>query len=234
MHTDHGDVPIEQIKVGDEVIARDQRTGKSELKPVTDLIPKHQGTLVELRIEGEPRVLRPSVAHPFWTRFNDSDSGHWITAANLRPGELVETIDGNWRKIESVTHDSGEEPVYNFTVAKDHDYFVGETGFLVHNAGNCPCSWGNPNTLEDHFLRHGPDFGSTSPEDYANQAAQFFQDSQANGLPTLIGPGGVIRVFDPASNTFGSFNPNGTTKTFFKPTSPNYWGNQPGGPPCIP
>jgi hypothetical protein len=138
VHTEHGDVPIEQIKVGDEVIARDQRTGKSELEPVTDLIPKHQGTLVELRIEGEPNVLRPSVAHPFWTRFNDSDSGHWITAANLRPGELVETIDGNWRKIESVTHDSGEEPVYNFTVANDHDYFVGETGFLVHNA-NCNC-----------------------------------------------------------------------------------------------
>lgn len=36
----------------------------------------------------------------------------------------------------------GQETVYNFTVAKDHDYFVGETGFLVHNAPPCGCKWG--------------------------------------------------------------------------------------------
>jgi hypothetical protein len=142
-------------------------------------------------------------------------------------------MQGAWRRVVSIAPLPGYETVYNFTVAKDHDYFVGETGFLVHNA-NCPCSWGNPNTLEDHFLRHGPDFGSLSPEDYANQASQFFQDGIANGLPTKIDGGGVIRIFDPASNTFGSFNPNGTTRTFFKPTPPNYWGKQPGGPPCIP
>ena len=37
----------------------------------------------------------------------------------------------------------GQETVYNFTVDKNHDYFVGETGFLVHNAGGCgPCRSG--------------------------------------------------------------------------------------------
>jgi hypothetical protein len=159
--------------------------------------------------------------------------GVWMPSGQMQVGDRLLTIDGHWSRITAITLLKGEAPVYNFTVAKDHDYFVGQTGFLVHNA-NCPCSWGNPNTLEDHFLRHGPDFGSTSPEDYANQAAQFLQDSQANGLPTKIGPGGVIRVFDPATNTFGSYNPNGTTKTFYKPTSPNYWNTQPGGPPCIP
>ena len=39
---------------------------------------------------------------------------------------------------------TGQETVYNFTVAKDHDYFVGETGFLVHNAPPCGCGPGNP------------------------------------------------------------------------------------------
>ena len=85
-----------------------------------------------------------------------------------------------------------------------------------------------PATLERHFTDHGADFGTTSAEDYANQASQFFQRSQAQGLPTKIDANGVIRVYDPASNTFGAFNPNGTTRTFFKPTSPTYFQRQPG------
>ena len=138
VHTEHGNVPIELIKVGERVVARDQLTGKEELKPVTALVPEHKGTLVEVQIEGEQHTLRPSLAHPLWVKRSESDTGHWIEAKNLRPGELVETIDGGWRKIESVKYDDGKETVYNFTVDKDHDYFVGETGFLVHNT-ECPC-----------------------------------------------------------------------------------------------
>jgi len=96
---------------------------------------------VELRVAGEPAVLRASVAHPFWVKRTSDETPHWINAANLKPGELAETIDGNWAEIQSVTPQPNEEIVYNFTVDKDHDYFVGQTGFLVHNA-NCPCKFG--------------------------------------------------------------------------------------------
>lgn len=96
--------------------------------------------MLELHIAGEKDAVRPSVGHPFWVKRSDSDSGHWIDAGNLHAGELVATLTGDWRKIESITTVDREQPVYNFTVAKDHDYFVGETGFLVHNAGGCGCS----------------------------------------------------------------------------------------------
>jgi RHS repeat-associated protein len=89
-------------------------------------------------------------------------------------------------------------------------------------------TWGNASTLERHFADHGADFGATSADEYANQASQFFQDSQAQGLPTKIDANGVIRVYDPVNNIFGAFNPNGTTRTFFKPTSPTYFQRQPG------
>ena len=92
-------------------------------------------------------------------------------------------------------------------------------------------SWGNPETLEDHFGRHGADFEATSQADYAEQASEFLQRSQAEGLPTKIDASGTIRTYDSASNTFGSYNPDGTTKTFFKPGNPNYWGRQPGVSP---
>ena len=86
----------------------------------------------------------------------------------------------------------------------------------------------------DHFERHGADFGATSAEDYASQASGFLQRAQAEGLPTKIDSSGTIRVYEPASNTFGSYNPNGTTKTFYKPsTGSNYWQRQLGVPPII-
>ena len=139
IHTDHGNVPMEKIAVGDRVYSRNRQTGKTELRPVTALTPPHRDKLLELRIEGETALLRPSLEHPFWVKRGAAEPGHWIEAANLVAGELLETIGGKWLKIISVTPVEGQETVYNFTVDKNHDYFVGETGFLVHNAGGCGC-----------------------------------------------------------------------------------------------
>jgi hypothetical protein len=94
--------------------------------------------------------------------------------------------------------------------------------------------WGNPKTLADHFARHGKDFGAKSADDYARQASDFFRRSQAERLPTKIDADGVIRVYDPKSNTFGAFNPDGTTRTLFKPRSSTYFDRQPGSPPWGP
>jgi RHS repeat-associated protein len=95
-------------------------------------------------------------------------------------------------------------------------------------------SWANPATLAKHFADHGADFGATSAEDYANQASNFLQRAQQEGLPTKIDSNGIIRAYDPETNTFGSYNPNGTTKTFFKPSGGvNYWNRQPGVAPTL-
>jgi len=108
------------------------------------------------------------------------------------------------------------------------------SGFLLAARG--ASKWGRPETLARHFRDHAADFGAKSADDYARMADDFFEQSQKAGLPTKIGPDGTIRVYDPASNTFGAFNPDGTTRTFFKPTSPNYFDNQPGVllPPSVP
>jgi pyocin large subunit-like protein len=86
--------------------------------------------------------------------------------------------------------------------------------------------WGNPSTLEDHFARHGADFGAPNEQAYVDLADDFYA-SRAQYL-TKTDADGVIRVYDPSSNTFGSYNPDGSIKTFFKPTNPNYWSTQPG------
>ena len=146
IHTDHGAVPIEQIKAGDKVWAHNTQTGADELRTVTAVAPQHRDKLVELRIAGEKNTLRATPVHPFRARRNASDVARWIDAGDLVAGDLIETEDGGWAEVESVKPLDGLAVVYNFTVDKDHDYFVGETGFLVHNAGNCGC---HGNTLGD-------------------------------------------------------------------------------------
>ena len=95
-------------------------------------------------------------------------------------------------------------------------------------------SWGNLTTLDDHFARHGADFGAASADDYARQASEFLQQP---GTLTKIDPKtGVIRVYDPATEAFGAYNPTGTTRTFYipdpakhgYPTNLDYWNAQPG------
>jgi RHS repeat-associated protein len=101
-------------------------------------------------------------------------------------------------------------------------------------------TWGNPATLADHFARHGADFGAASEEAYAQQASRFFQQGLREELPTKIDPKtGTIRVYEPETNTFGAYNANGTTRTFYKPdpsvhgypTNWDYWQSQPGYSP---
>jgi hypothetical protein len=90
-------------------------------------------------------------------------------------------------------------------------------------------TWGNFRTLQDHYDRHGRDFGATSPEDYARQAWEFLQRAMDERLPAkLDDTDGTIRVWDPKTKAFAAYHRDGTTKTYFKPGSPDYFTRQPG------
>ena len=90
-------------------------------------------------------------------------------------------------------------------------------------------TWGHLDSLQDHFNRHGGDFSSKSPDDYAAKAWLFLQRARAENLPMkLDDTDGTLRVFDPATRVFAAYNNAGKTKTFFKPDNPTYWQRQPG------
>lgn len=89
-------------------------------------------------------------------------------------------------------------------------------------------TWGNLATLTDHFERHGGDFGARDADDYAAQAWQLLQRARREKLPVKQDSDGVLRVYDPGTRAFGAYNRNGTTRTFFKPRSRDYFNRQPG------
>ena len=59
-------------------------------------------------------------------------------------------------------------------------------------------------------------------------ASEFLQRAKAERLPAKQDEAGVLRVFDPGSGAFAAYNRDGTTKTFFKPGSRDYFARQPG------
>jgi hypothetical protein len=92
-------------------------------------------------------------------------------------------------------------------------------------------TWGNLQSLVDHYERHGPDFKSTSPDDYAARAWTFLQQAKANAWPMKLDDSdGTLRVWNGQTGSFAAYDRNGKTKTYFKPGSPTYWQRQPGSP----
>ncbi len=89
-------------------------------------------------------------------------------------------------------------------------------------------TWSHPDTVQDHFRRHGADFHARDAEDYAAKAWRFRQEAATSGYLVKKDGKGVLRIYDPASDTFGAYNPDGSTRTFFKPGKKGYFDHQPG------
>jgi pyocin large subunit-like protein len=89
-------------------------------------------------------------------------------------------------------------------------------------------SWANPDTLADHFKRHGGDVEAISADDYAAKASEFLSRAAESRLPMKIDEEGTIRAYDATTREFASYRPDGTTRTYYKVMSDKYWDKQPG------
>jgi pyocin large subunit-like protein len=71
--------------------------------------------------------------------------------------------------------------------------------------------------LEDHFRRHGREFGSVTRDEYL-AFAQELRDRPAEGtVREAVRRDGVVTRFDRSSGAFIAFDKDGTIRTFFRP-----------------
>ncbi len=109
----------------------------TESKLVTQTFENEADHLVHITVGGKEIVTTPS--HPFY-----SPRMGWTDAVQLRAGDILVTVNGEFVVVEQVQHEILENPVkvYNFEVEDYHTYFVGENGLLVHNkcGGSAPKS----------------------------------------------------------------------------------------------
>ncbi|MBQ8387629.1 MAG: hypothetical protein IJX46_01725 [Clostridia bacterium] len=138
-----GLIPIEQIKSGDMVWATNPATDETELKQVVQTFVNEANELVHLTIGEETITATPT--HPFYVPRKG-----WISAIDLRAGDILVTVNGEYVVLEQIQHEILETPVtvYNFEVEDFHTYHVGQTNILVHN----DCKPKSPSKVSDSYI----------------------------------------------------------------------------------
>lgn len=122
-----GAVAIEQIQAGDQVWAWDEETGAVGIKKVVETYVNETDELVHVFVNQEEIVATPR--HPFYSPVKG-----WTEAAQLRAGDILVLVNGEYVVVEKIQHEILEAPVavYNFHVEDYHTYYVA-SGVLVHN-----------------------------------------------------------------------------------------------------
>ncbi|PRX60608.1 pretoxin HINT domain-containing protein [Cohnella sp. SGD-V74] len=123
--TDAGEKNIEDIEVGDMVLAKDENNPDGELayKEVTALYTNYRNDIIKLYI-GD-LLIETTDNHPFWV-----EGKGWVFADELKVGDKLQKADGSNLTIDRVEFVLLDEPamVYNFTVADFHTYYVTDLG----------------------------------------------------------------------------------------------------------
>ena len=130
--TKDGNKNIEDIQVGDEVLAYDEATGKQEYKKVVRLFRNTTDAWWHIHVNGEEIVC--TGGHPFYV----PDFGKFIPAKELHAGTKLLLSSGECVTIEKIEVEQLETPetTYNFEVEDFHTYYVTDSEVLVHN--KCP------------------------------------------------------------------------------------------------
>ncbi|WP_455753186.1 RHS repeat-associated core domain-containing protein [Streptomyces chartreusis] len=154
--------PIQDVAVGDTVLAGDPETGESGPRKVTALIRGSGGKqLVDITVDTdgfsgtETSTITATDGHPFWV----PALRKWVDAADLTAGQWLQTSAGTWVQISAIRHHAQSTTVYNLTVDDLHTYFVsaGAQGLLTHNAS---CILGITDDINRYrAARPGVDFG---------------------------------------------------------------------------
>jgi hypothetical protein len=124
VHAREGSLPIESVKVGDQVLAQDVRTGALSYQPVLAVFHNPPTTPLKVTLGDEPIVA--TGVHRFWK------AGHgWVMARDLKVGDTLRTLGGVARV--TAVEPQGSQPVFNLEVADQNTFFVGQQGALVHD-----------------------------------------------------------------------------------------------------
>ncbi|MCZ4283167.1 hypothetical protein O4H49_20485, partial [Kiloniella laminariae] len=107
---------------------------------------------------------------------------------------------------------------------------VEATEFLIFTvlAGTINLKGGGKNTgvgsrfadqakLDDHFNRHGADFGTITKIEYQQAADNFLTGPKNSTTLELTRTNGDVVRFDPATDAFGVISSNGAIRTYYKP-----------------
>ncbi|MFH9355360.1 polymorphic toxin-type HINT domain-containing protein [Kitasatospora sp. NPDC017646] len=126
--------PIEQVTVGDSVLATNPLTGETAARAVDAVIytpDDRDFTDLQVQSGGSNGNLTATDHHPFWV----DKSKKWVDAADLHNGDTLRTPNGATATVAEAKQRKGLEAAFNLTVQDLHTYYVlaGDAPVLVHN-----------------------------------------------------------------------------------------------------
>ncbi|WP_343224490.1 polymorphic toxin-type HINT domain-containing protein [Paenibacillus sp. ACRRX] len=128
IQTDEGLKVIEDIQVGDKVLAKSEETGETAYKAVEETFNRTADEVYVIEVKQEK--ITTTEEHPFWI-----EGKGWVEAGDLSVGDKLVDRDGQEYPIESITVRTEPTKVYNFRVQGYHNYFVTDLRIWTHNCG---------------------------------------------------------------------------------------------------
>uniref|UniRef100_A0AAU2VN96 HINT domain-containing protein n=1 Tax=Streptomyces sp. NBC_00008 TaxID=2903610 RepID=A0AAU2VN96_9ACTN len=159
---------IEDVRIGDRVVASDPQSGLTATRPVTNTFTTEDDenfTRLTITTAQGPANVTATDNHPFWLE----DGQRWKNADALRVGDELRTPDDVSAPVTKVRDQQVPQRTHDLTVKGLHTYYVmaGQTPVLVHNS-NC-----DPWTSYRKFDADGhPVDGTRVPTNEALDAAE--------------------------------------------------------------
>ncbi|MDP1560454.1 MAG: polymorphic toxin-type HINT domain-containing protein [Pirellulaceae bacterium] len=122
--TERGLLPIETLRTGDRVLARDLKSNQLVYRNVINSTTRERTPTLLVRLPNE--TLQVSGGHPFHV-----DGQGWVRARDLKRG-IALTGQHGVVMVEDISNGS-IEPLFNLVVERDSNYFVGTEGVLSHD-----------------------------------------------------------------------------------------------------
>ncbi|WP_235827905.1 polymorphic toxin-type HINT domain-containing protein [Brevibacillus migulae] len=179
--TVEGEKPIEEIAVGDQVLAKDDVTGEMAYKEVEWLYQRNVEETYNITVGGE--VITTTDEHPFWIVGKG-----WVESKKLAVGDVLTTSDGKEIAIEKIEVKKEHNKVYNFKVKDFHTYFVSNLGIWTHNRCDVtPEGTGDVKPVKEVEIvdKNGRPIGELDEIDLKNGV--FYEDKTAKGL-NIVNP----------------------------------------------
>ncbi len=128
IYTPNGYVPIENLKVGEEVYSYNEKTKEIEISKLTHVFTRQVTNYLKVTLK-TGTVIYVTPEHPFY----DKKTETWKPIKTFKVGDKLMDEEGNEVEIFSIEEKNEEVTVYNLEVDGNHDYFVSKDNILVHN-----------------------------------------------------------------------------------------------------
>ncbi len=156
----------------------------------------------------------------------------FLPVGQIKLGMHLLRADGHVGVVTGWKVVPGTKTMYNLEVAQDHTFTVGAGQWVVHNtcdpdnppsgfpgqngdATGTPTGFQDSTLLNNHFAKHGSDYGALTPGEYEQQAIDFMSGGPDAYELQLRRPGGDYVRWNMVTDEFGVVTPRGVIRTYY-------------------